>query len=112
METTKFYPALIQGLPEADVPFKGVKAWISQAENHQIVYFEIEAIGEVAAHKHGAQWGYVFEGDMDLTIDGKTKNYQKGDSYFIPSGVMHSAKFNNKTWIMAFFADKSRYQPK
>lgn len=106
------YPDMINSLPEADIPFHGVRGRISQAENHQLVFFEIEAIGEVAEHKHGAQWGIVFEGEMDLTIGGQTKTYRKGDTYFVPDGVLHSAVFKEKTWLMDFFADKNRYNPK
>lgn len=106
-----FFPEIITQLPEADIPFEGVRGWLSQAADHQIVFFEIEAIGEVAEHKHGAQWGIVFDGEMTLTIGGKTKTYRKGDSYFIPEGVPHSAVFKKKTYIMDFFSDKQRYKP-
>ena len=107
-----FYPDIISGLPEADIPFEGVRAWLSQAEDHQIVFFEIEPIGEVKAHKHGAQWGVVFEGEMELTIGGETKVYKKGDHYFVPEGILHSAVFKTTTWLMDFFADAHRYLPK
>ncbi len=106
------FPEIIKNLPEADIPFEGVHGWISQNVDHQIVFLEIEAIGAVAEHSHCAQWGIVVEGDMDLTIGGITKNYQKGDSYFIPDGVIHSAVFRQKTWAIDFFADNKRYLPK
>jgi len=106
------FPDLIKNLPEADIPFKGVKGWISQSDDHQVVFMELEAIGKVAEHKHGAQWGMVVEGEMDLTIGGKTKTYKKGDSYFIPDGVLHSAVFKKKTWVIDYFADKNRYLSK
>ena len=107
-----FYPDVITSLPEADIPFKGVRGWLSQAEHHQIVFFDIEAIGEVAEHAHGAQWGTVFEGEMQLTIGGTTKIYTKGDSYFIPAGTPHGAVFNKRTFLMDYFEDKNRYLPK
>jgi quercetin dioxygenase-like cupin family protein len=106
------FPDLIKNLPEADIPFEGVRGWISQSENHQLVFIELDAIGKVPEHKHGAQWGIVIEGEMELTIDGKTKTYHKGDSYFIPEGNLHSATFKTKTWVMDYFADKDRYQTK
>ena len=106
------FPDLIRSLPEADISFKGIKGWISQAEDHQVVFFEIEPIGKVAEHKHGAQWGVVFEGEMDMTIGGITKTFKKGDSYFIPSGVLHSAVFRTKTYVMDVFADRERYKSK
>ncbi len=107
-----FYPEIITGLPEADTPFGGVKGWLMQGDDHQIVFFEMEPIGEVPEHSHGAQWGTVFEGEMELTIGGEKKVYRKGDSYFIPAGVVHKAAFIKKTWLMDFFADKNRYNPK
>lgn len=103
------YPEILTNLPEADIPFDGVKGWISQSEDHQIVFMEIEAIGIVPEHSHGAQWGIVVEGEMELTIGGNTKTYVKGDIYFIPEEVVHSANFLSKTWVIDFFADKLRY---
>lgn len=103
------YPEIIKNLPDADIPFKGVQGKILQGENNQAVFFVIEAIGEVAEHTHGAQWGVVFEGEMDLTINGQTKTYKKGDHYFIPAGVKHSANFKQRTQLMDFFEDKERY---
>ena len=104
------YPDIIAGLPEADIPFEGVRGWLSQGENHQIVFFEIEPIGEVAPHSHGAQWGVVFEGEMELTIGGRTRTYRKGDHYYVPEGVIHGARFRTKSWVMDFFKDKDRYR--
>lgn len=103
------YPEFMLNLPDADIPFNGVEGKLLQGETIQTVFFEIEPIGQVAEHKHGAQWGVVFEGEMDLTINGSTKTYKKGDTYFIPDGVLHSANFKTKTFLMDVFADKDRY---
>jgi quercetin dioxygenase-like cupin family protein len=106
------YPDIIKNLPEADITFKGVRGWVSQAKDHQIVFFDIEPIGEISPHSHCAQWGMVIEGEMDLTIGGVTKTYKRGDSYFIPEKVVHSAVFKRRTWALDFFADKNRYNTK
>ena len=105
------FPEIIKNLPEADIEFKGVKGWISQSKNHQIVFLEIDHIGKVAEHSHKAQWGIVIEGEMELTIGGITNTYKKGDTYYIPDGVKHSAIFKSKTWAIDFFADFERYKP-
>ena len=104
------YPELIRNLPEADIPQEGVKGKILQGENHQIVFFEIEPIGEVPPHSHGEQWGIVVDGEMHITIDGETRILKKGDSYHIPRGVVHSAVFKTKFYAIDFFEDKDRYQ--
>ena len=108
----QIYADFITALPEADISFEGVKGWLSQAGDHQVVFLEIDAIGEVAEHKHGAQWGIVVEGEMELSIGGVSKTYRKGDSYFVPSGVLHSAIFKQKTWAIDVFADRDRYLAK
>ena len=42
------FPEIITKLPEADIPFEGVKGWISQNVDHQVVFLEIDAIGKVS----------------------------------------------------------------
>lgn len=106
------YPDIIKNLPEADIGFKGIRGWLSQGKDHQIVFFDIEPIGKVTKHKHGPQWGIVIEGEMDLTIGGTPKTYKRGDSYYIPDGVLHSAEFKTRTLVLDFFADKNRYKSK
>jgi len=108
----EIYPEMIKNLPEANIPFKGVRGWVAQGENHQIVFFDIEPIGEVPRHSHGAQWGMVIDGDMELTIGSVTKKYRKGDHYYIPEAVLHSAKFSKRTIVMDYFAEKDRYELK
>lgn len=106
------FPELITGLPEADIPLAGVRGWISQAGNHQVVFFDIEPIGVLPAHSHGEQWGVVVEGEMNLTIEGQTQRYCAGDSYHIPRGAVHSAEFLTHFRAIDVFADRDRYTPK
>jgi quercetin dioxygenase-like cupin family protein len=106
------YPEIIRRLPEADIPFKGVRGWILQGVKHQVVFMDIEPIGEVAEHTHGEQWGVAIDGEMDLTIGGETRLIKKGDSYHIPAGVPHSAIFRTRFKALDFFADRDRYKPK
>jgi quercetin dioxygenase-like cupin family protein len=103
---------MVTGLPEADIPFKGVRGWISQGEQHQVVFMEIEPIGLVAPHRHGEQWGIVVEGEMELTIGGDTRRYRAGDSYSIPAGVEHAARFLARTRVIDMFSGTNRYYPK
>jgi len=104
------YPEMIYSLPQADIPFKGVKGWILQGQAQQLVFMEIEPIGEVTEHTHGAQFGMVLDGEMSLTIGGETKTCRKGDTYFIPEGTPHSAVFHSKVYVIDLFDEPARYK--
>lgn len=107
------FPFFITDLPEADNQFKGVQAWISQGDNHQVVFFDIEASGEVTEHHHATpQWGVVVEGEMELTINGETGVYRRGDEYHIPAKAKHSARFRSRFRSIDFFCEKDRYKPR
>jgi quercetin dioxygenase-like cupin family protein len=110
--STDGYPEMITRLPQANIPVEGVRGWISQAPDQQVVFLDIDPIGEVPPHSHGDQWGIVVEGEMELTIGDETRRYRPGDSYYIPAGVPHGAKFLTHFRAIDVFADASRYQPK
>jgi len=107
------FASVITALPEADMPFTGVRAWIVQGEKHQLIFFEMQPTAIVPEHSHAyPQWGMVIEGKMNLTISGKTRLCQKGDEYLIPVDAKHSATFQVKTRVMDLFSEKARYRAK
>lgn len=108
------YPTVIQVLPEADMPFKGVKAWIMQAPKHQLIFFEFEPTAVVPEHSHPyPQWGILIQGGMELTVNEKTRIITEGQEYLIPAGAKHKVrKFLAETRVIDFFSEPARYKPK
>jgi quercetin dioxygenase-like cupin family protein len=107
------YPEVITRLPEVDIQFAGVKAWLLQSDAQQLVFFEFEAGADVPEHSHGyPQWGMVIDGKMELIINETPHMCEKGTEYVIPAGAKHRARFLSKTRVMDFFSEKSRYKPK
>lgn len=104
------YPDCIKNLPKVKTTLPGVQGWIGKGEEFQIVFFEIEPTATVPPHSHCAQFGIVIDGEMELTIGNETKRYSKGDSYYIPDGVIHHAKPLTFVRAMDFFADSNRYE--
>ena len=106
------YPEMLRDLPEIDIPLKGVRGWLLQSKDKQVAFFDIEPVGKVPPHFHCAQWGLVVEGEMSLTIREKTKVYRKGDWYYIPEGLVHSATFLTRVNAIDVFDDPERYKIK
>jgi len=106
------FPEPIRNLPEADIPLSGLKAFLSQAENHQILFMEFEEDTELPEHSHAAQVGIVLAGKIDLLIGQEMKTYTKGDIYFIPSGIKHSGHIYAGYSDITFFDEPNRYNQK
>jgi len=106
------FPEPIQNLPLADIPLAGVTAYLSQGRDHQILFMHFNESVELGEHAHDAQWGLVIEGSITMTIDTVTKTYTKGERYFIPAGVKHSAIIHAGYADMTFFSDPDRYAVK
>jgi len=109
---TNIFPEPIKNLPEADIPLEGVKAFLSQGENHQIIFMEFEKDVILPEHSHESQWEIVVEGKVDLIIEGIKRMYNKGERFFILKGVKHSAKVYAGYSSIAFFNQKERYKKK
>lgn len=109
---TPNFPEFIQNLPKADLPVDGIRGWLLNGENGQVLFLQADQKAVIPEHKHGDQWGIVIEGEMELTIGEKTKIYRKGDSYFIPAGTMHRAILYSGFCALDYFADTDRYKTK
>lgn len=106
------FPDVITKLPEADINLKGLQAFLSQGENHQILFMEFKEDAEMPEHSHSEQYGIVLEGKIIITMDGKEFVYNKGERYFIPEGVKHSVKIFSGYADITFFNQKDRYSVK
>ncbi|MFZ5967344.1 MAG: cupin domain-containing protein [Bacillota bacterium] len=109
---SKNFPEAIENLPLADIPLKGATAFLSQGENHQILFMEFEEDVDLPEHRHEAQYGIVLEGKIELVIDGIKNTYVKGDRYYIPAGVKHYGKIYAGYADVTFFNEKGRYKEK
>lgn len=71
-----------------------------QEVNMVIVEFPPNNVG--AAHRHpGQTFGYLLEGELESTFEGKTYNYKKGDSFYeFPNGL-HNGTRNPSSTVTA-----------
>lgn len=106
------FPAPIKALPEADIPIDGIKAYLSQASNHQLLFMEFENDADLPEHSHAAQVGFVLRGKIELIVDCIKSEYGKGDIYYIPENVTHSGKIYAGYADITFFNEPNRYRKK
>lgn len=105
------FPDFIQDFPSLGIPFPAdvVQARAVQSSDGLVVFFTFLQDMDLPAHSHGAQWGTVIDGELELTIGDTTAIRRPGDSYDIPSGSMHSARIKAGTRVIDVFAEADRY---
>ena len=103
------WPDFVRSLPEADLPFDGLRGWLLEGEFGQVLFMETDVEVIVTQHSHGDQWGIVVEGKIDLAIGDKTHTYTSGESYFIPSGTPHQARIHPGFRAIDYLVDRDRY---
>lgn len=102
-------PDEIKKNPEINIPVEGIRGWKVGGPYGLVVFFEIGSGTELPEHAHCFQWGFVIDGEIDLTIGGENRTYGKGDTYVIPEGVTHSAHIPYGCLAMDYFSDPARY---
>lgn len=105
------YPKFIQSLPSLDIPFEEDVVTTSAVRSDEalVVFFHIHKDIDLPEHQHGAQWGSLLQGSIELTINGKTKSYSPGDSWNIPAGTPHAGKLKAGSLIVDVFEEPDRY---
>ncbi|MFH1636001.1 MAG: cupin domain-containing protein [Chloroflexota bacterium] len=111
MNKSKF-PAFVQNLPEADIPFDGLSGWLLTSQSGQILFNESDVEISIPEHSHGDQWGVVIDGEIELTSGDLTRTYSRGDTYFIQAGTVHRAHIYPGFRAVDYFADQDRYRPR
>ncbi|MCF2904842.1 cupin domain-containing protein [Octadecabacter sp. CECT 8868] len=105
------FATFIDSFPSLDVPIPQTtvttKAIASDAG--LVVFFTFHEDFELPPHSHKGQWGTVVMGQIELTMDGTSKVYGPGESYDIPSGMVHSVKVKSGTQAIDVFEEGDRY---
>ena len=112
MDDKKPFPEIITSLPEADMPFEGIEAYLLQGEKQKVIFMSFDEDVEVPEHAHEEQWAVVLEGEIEVTIGGKTEVCRRGDTYYIPKDVVHSARVKKGYKDITFFNQRDRYKVK
>lgn len=93
----------------SDIPLKplisGIAGRYIHGENCTMGVVNIEKGSVLPLHHHvHEQLTYIMDGELEMTIDGKTMTLKKGDYYVIHSNVPHSAVAHMACTVMDVFA--------
>ncbi len=105
-------PEMITKLPEIVMPNDSIKGYLIQGESNQSIFFIVKAGAYLPEHSHAAQWGVVLEGEFEIAFGGDKKVFKKGDTYFVPEGVLHSGKYITDVISFDVFDDKNKFKTK
>ncbi len=106
------FPDIFDKLPLADVPIPGVTVRLLRGPTASAIFWQAAQETAVPEHRHGGQWGVVLAGEIRLTVGPETRTCRRGDEYYIPAGVPHSATLEKGTRVIDFFDDPDRYRAK
>lgn len=85
------WPSFVNRWPKAPMEIEGLSGRILKGEQGWIIFMAADHDVSVPAHRHGAQWGLTLDGRMELIIGDQTRNFERGETHFIPAGVEHAA---------------------
>ena len=111
MSNDELYPEIVTKLPRADLHGEGVRTYLLQAENMQVAFVAFDEDVDAPEESHPAQWVVVLEGEVELTIEGETAVYRRGDTYFVPAGVPHAARIKKGSRLIDLFDQADRFRP-
>ncbi len=87
------YPEWFKSFVQVNL-WPGLDASLLTSQGGQAGFMLASEELEVPEHAHQGQWGIVVEGVVELTIGRVLHVLRKGDNYYIPAGVPHSAKLH------------------
>ena len=108
----KPFPAWIGDLPKVDTPFEGLEGRLLSGPHGQTVFFLATRDLDVPPHSHGAQYGVVVAGRVELRVGGEERVLGPGDTYGIAEGEEHAARVGSGTALVEVFQEPDRYGTK
>jgi len=99
------YPEQIRALPEFEGSFDAYKL---KAENCDVLFASYPPGTVIDSHTHETDnVGVITQGELILTMDGKTVRIPVGDWYHVPANKEHTAKFEVETSEIEFWFNES-----
>ena len=101
MSLNTYYPELIRALPKFEGRFEARRL---EAKDCDVLFASYPAGTKIEPHSHATEnIGVITQGELLLTMDGKTQLIGAGDWYHVPAGKDHAAEFTADTAEIEFW---------
>ncbi|MGI0055216.1 MAG: cupin domain-containing protein [Thermoplasmata archaeon] len=101
------FPPSVRTLPRTTL--RGIDVYLHDDGKSQVLFMELpkgrDPI-EVPTHTHDVEWGFVVEGEIIMTIDGRVESHGPGAPHLIPAQVPHSFRFMPGTSSVHYFIER------
>lgn len=82
----------------------GFKGKFIHSDNVTVVHWSITAESELSEHNHPhEQITNIIDGELELSIEGKTKRLKSGELAVVPSNVKHHGKAITDCYVIDVF---------
>lgn len=101
------FPESVRRLPRASL--SGADVFVHDAGTSQILFIEVPADRPevvVPTHTHDVEWGFVAEGEIEMTIGTKVERHPAGATHWIAKDVPHSFRFRPGTSSVHYFVER------
>ncbi len=112
MNNIENFPDFIRALPEIELPVPGVQGWLIQSDHQQVIFVEFTETIEFPEHTHSDQWEIPIAGRVILHTSGNSREYQPGESFYIPPDLPHAATVFSGYKAIIIFNAPDRYKRK
>lgn len=104
---------LLCQLPEVESPFPQMKGWVQQGKDVQVVFWQSDDGCTCGTHAHPyPEWGTIVSGHTEVQVNGETKTYRQGDSFYIPANAAHSATMSKNYRAIDLFGSPNHVKVK
>ncbi len=105
------WPPFVDSWPEAHMETAGLCGRILKGECGWVIFMSADRDILIPMHRHGAQWGIVLDGEMEITVADQTRTYRRGETHYIPASVDHEAVLRAGWRGMYVFARPAEREP-
>ncbi len=100
------FPGFINRFHKIDLSASQDELHVLSGKEGQVGFFKISKGNGVPPHSHDDSWATLIKGKMSIRIDRDTITVSRGDSWFVPGGIVHQGKALEDCLMVEVFCEQ------